>query len=75
MKRPMHPEERKRKARIRKLYRDNTEIFGRRGRWTVRLVIDHQSFQIGEMGSYSLREAKHFATNLAIALHRFKYGD
>ncbi len=75
-KRKMMRAERERKARIRRIRNDNTLIVrAGRGRHTVRLKIDHQQFQIADMGSYTAREAHWTATMLAIALNRFKHGD
>lgn len=67
--------ERARKAEIRKIRRKHFDVIGSgRGKKTVRLVIDHQSFQVGEMNSYTVHEARFMTTSLAIALHRFKFG-
>lgn len=75
MKRPMLKAERDRKARIRRIRRDNTSIrrSGGPGRNVVRLVLDHQSFDLGY--PMSLRKAKFYQTAIAIALNRFKHGD
>lgn len=66
-----------RKTRIRRIQRDNTEITKvRRGMYTLRLKVDHQSFTIYESGFYeSQKHARWTATQLAIALNRFKFGD
>lgn len=75
-KRPLHPEERKRKARIRKIRRENFKVVtSHYGGNTLSLVIDHQSFQIGDLGAWTKVEARWISTQAAIALHRFKYGD
>ncbi len=72
----LHAEERKRKARIRKIRRENfVTVSSRLGGTTLRLKVDHQQFQIGDMGSFTKKEARWTSTQLAIALHRFKYGD
>lgn len=74
--RPMLKAERDRKARLRKIRRENFKVErSGHGRWTLRLVIDHQSLQIGEMGNFTREEARWMSTMAAIALHRFKYGD
>ena len=57
---------------IRAIMRENTVIRrgGTRGKWGVRLKIDHQQFDIGYSGSK--REAQWMARMLAIALERFR---
>jgi hypothetical protein len=58
---------------IREVLRRNTTIRrGARGQNILRLVIDHQSFTIGD--PMSMEHAKFFARSLAIALIRFKAG-
>lgn len=69
----------KRIQRIRQIKRENTKIrrLGR-GRYELRMVIAHQSFALGYGTDtiFSSRErANWFATQLAIALNRFKHGD
>lgn len=65
-----------RKARIRRIRRENFEIVrAGRGRYTLRVKIDHQSFQIAEMGGHTKEQAWWTATQAAIALNRFKFGD
>lgn len=67
--------ERDRKARIRRIRRVNTGIRrAGRGKCYPRLVVDHQSFELGYAG-LTLAEARWVATMLAIALNRFKFGD
>lgn len=70
-----HPRD-ERKARVRRIRRTCTKItrIGR-GHYRLLLVIDHQSFTIDRGGSFSQKHARWFATNLAIALNRFKFGD
>lgn len=85
MTRPMHRAERERKARIRRYRRENVEIvpvrmlkgtrFTGRYHHVLRLKIDHQSFTFDMPRPTTKREARWFATNPAIALHRFKHGD
>lgn len=63
-----------RKARIRRIRRENTQVVGRRGERAVRIKIDHQSFNVG-YSPMTIVEAKFWRTNIAIALNRFKFGD
>jgi hypothetical protein len=69
--------ERDRKARIRRIRRENFEIIRHsRGCYSMRLKINHQSFQLQESGFFdSRRHAEWTATQAAIALNRFKFGD
>lgn len=69
--------ERERKARIRRIRRENFQIIKHaRGSYTMRMKIDNQSFQLNENGFFeSRRRAEWYATQAAVALHRFKHGD
>jgi hypothetical protein len=76
--RKMLKAERDRKAAIRRIRRRNFVITRlARGRYKLALVIDHQSFEITRAGEQlpSHRVAWFYATQCAIALHRFKFGD
>lgn len=42
-----------------------------RGRYTLRLQIGHQAFQIGELGGYTYAEVKYMRDMLCIALDHF----
>lgn len=69
--------ERERKARIRRIRRECTEVrrLGR-GQYVVRLKIAHQSFDLGlGTGPTNMRRARWYTTQLAIALNRLKFGD
>lgn len=67
-----------RKVRIRRIRRECAKItrLGR-GRYSVKLALDHQFFTIWFSSEYatSKRRADFYATQLAIALNRFKFGD
>ena len=67
-----------RKARIRRIRRKHTNIVRLgRGRYSVDLILDHQSFTIWFGADYatSKRRAEFYATQFSIALNRFKFGD
>jgi hypothetical protein len=58
---------------IMKIKRENTLMVGSRGRRKVRLKINHQQFELAEVGS--IKEAEWYRVELAIALHRFRDGE
>lgn len=62
-----------RKARIRRIRRENTRTEGYRANRVVVLYLDHQSFAID--GLRTLKHAWWLRTQLAIALCRFKFRD
>lgn len=74
-KRQMLVEERRRKARIRRIRRENIEIIPHDGKWALRLKLDHQSFHINERYGVTKKKATWTSTQLAIALNRFRFGD
>lgn len=66
-----------RRAAVRRLQAKHcipSRFGGMRGRWCVKLKIDHQQFTIGADYITSERHATWTARQLAIALYRFKYG-
>jgi hypothetical protein len=70
--------EKGRRQRILAIRRDCCPLINHgRGQWSVKLTIDHQAFPVsyGDHHFPNRHTAWHFATNLAIALNRFKFGD